>query len=132
MRDRVQAKFFLWAALAALCVAAPILSVAKAQSDAATVAGKWHFALETEGGPRDIDANFEQKGDTVTGTWDKSDVKGSFTGGKLSLEFPINSEEAGPGTMKIEGKLSGDGLTGTWAFQTYDGTFTAKRIKPAA
>ncbi|HEX4748557.1 MAG TPA: hypothetical protein VH302_03360 [Bryobacteraceae bacterium] len=132
MKDKLQCKFFLWAAFAALCVAGPILSVAKAQSDAATVAGKWHFALETEGGPREVDANLQQTGDTVTGTWDKSDVKGTFADGKLTLEFPLNSEEAGPGTMKVAGKLSGDEMTGTWSFQTYDGTFTAKRSKPAA
>lgn len=132
MRDKLQRKFFLWATFAALCVGGPIISVVKAQSDVATVAGTWHFALQTEGGPRDVDAKFEQKGDTVTGTWSNADVKGTFADGKLSLEFPLNSEEAGSGTMKIVGKLSGEEMSGTWSFQTYDGTFTAKRVKPAA
>jgi hypothetical protein len=63
----------------------------------------------------------------VTGKWDKSDVKGTFTDGKLNLEFPINSEEAGPGTLKIKGDLANDALTGTWEFQEYNGTFKATR-----
>lgn len=97
----------------------------KAQTD--NVSGKWHFVLETEGGDREIDADFRQQAEKVTGTWDKAKVQGTFSGGKLNLEFPIESEEAGPGTLTLKGQLEGEALTGTWAFQTYDGKFKATR-----
>lgn len=132
MTNKLHPKMLLWAALAALCIAAPFARVAKAQNDAAKVDGKWHFVLDTEGGTREVDAEFHQDGNKVTGTWGSATVKGTFADGALSLEFQLNSDEAGPGTMKIDGKLSGDQLTGNWAFQTYDGTFKAARSKAAA
>jgi hypothetical protein len=98
----------------------------KAQTSS-NISGKWHFVLETEGGEREINADFQQQADKVTGTWDKAKVQGTFVDGKLNLEFPIDSEEAGPGTLTLKGQLEGDALTGTWAFQTYDGKFKATR-----
>jgi hypothetical protein len=91
------------------------------------VAGKWHFILDTEGGPRTREATFQQDGTKVTGKWEKNDVKGTFADGKLDLEFPVNSDEVGPGTLKIKGELANDVITGTWEFQTYNGTFKATR-----
>lgn len=95
---------------------------------ATTIAGKWHFVLNTEGGDRDIDANFEQNGKQVTGKFGKDDAKGTFDDGKLQLEFSLNSQEAGPGKMKIKGDLANDAMTGNWDFQTYNGTFKATRV----
>ena len=95
---------------------------------AATLAGKWHFVLNTEGGDRDVDAHFEQDGQNVTGKFGKDDVKGTFDDGKLKLEFAMNSDEVGPGTMKITGGLANDALTGNWDFQTYSGTYKATRV----
>lgn len=133
MTNKLRSKFFLSTVLAAAaCLLLSGVRTAHAQSDSASIAGKWHFMLETEGGPREIDATFQLDGDKITGKWSGQDVKGTFSGGKLSLEFPFNSDEAGAGTMKIDGKLDGDALAGTWAFQTYDGTFKATKIKPAA
>jgi hypothetical protein len=34
--------------------------------------------LETEGGERDVDADFQQQAEKVTGTWDKAKVQGTF------------------------------------------------------
>jgi hypothetical protein len=59
-------------------------------------------------------------------------VAGTYASKKLTLEFPINSEEVGPGTMKVTGQLAADGsLSGDWAFQDYSGTFKATRVKEA-
>ena len=96
----------------------------------ATLAGKWHFLFDTEGGPRDFDADFTLAGDKVGGTFNKSKVKGATVGERFELEFPTVSEEAGEGTLKIIGKVTGEKLTGSWSFQAYEGTFTATR--PAA
>jgi hypothetical protein len=106
-------------------------------AEPATVAGKWHFVFDTEGGDRLIDSVFEQNAEKVTGKWDVSGTKkdgdpvaGTFSQNQLTLEFPINSDEAGPGTMTLKGKLADDGtLTGSWGFQTYSGTFKATRGK---
>jgi len=99
-------------------------------AQAGDVSGKWHFVFQTQDGTREFDATFQQEGDKITGKWANSaDVKGTFSGGKLSLEFPATSDEVGPGTLKIDGELSGDSLTGNWSFQSYDGTFKATRSK---
>jgi hypothetical protein len=102
---------------------------AKALQTAPTVAGKWHFVMATDGGDRIVDSVFRQDGDQVTGKWANSDVKGTFADGKLTLEFPINSDEAGPGTLKIKGLLAADALTGDWSFSDYGGSFKATRVK---
>jgi hypothetical protein len=102
---------------------------AKNMQDKADVNGKWHFVLDTPGGDRELDAEFKVDGDQVSGKWGPSDVKGTFSDGKLNLEFPFNSEEAGAGTMKIKGVLADGALTGDWAFSDYAGQFKATRLK---
>ena len=117
---------FLFCLLIGLLVAHGPGSAVAAQANG--VAGKWHFVLDTEGGDRDVDATLEQSGNQVTGKWGgKDEVKGTFADGKLNLEFPIVSEEAGPGTLKITGQLDGEKLSGNWNFQSYSGTFKATK-----
>jgi hypothetical protein len=134
MNTNLQTKVFLSMLLAAGCLATGLIAQQEQRQPAASdVTGKWHFVFQTEGGPREFDAIFQQDGDKVSGKWDgKEEVKGTFSGGKLALEFPTNSDEAGPGTLKVDGNLANDALTGTWSFQTYDGTFKATRSKAAA
>jgi hypothetical protein len=106
------------------------LGTAQNAKTAATIAGKWHFVLDTEGGDREVESVLQQDGDQVTGKWGPGDAKGTFTEGKLNLEFPMTSEEAGPGTMKVKGVLAADDtLSGDWAFNEYSGTFKATRVK---
>ena len=96
----------------------------------ASVTGKWKFVLDTEGGDRIYPADLQQDGEKVSGRWaNKDEVKGTFSKGKLALEFPADSDEVGKGTLKLTGDLT-DSLTGTWSFQTYSGTFKATREKP--
>jgi hypothetical protein len=92
------------------------------------VAGKWHFVLETEGGPREADAEFAVADGKVTGKWAGTDVAGTWADGTLDLSFKFNSPEAGEGTLKIKGKIEGEALKGNWVFEIYSGLFTAKRM----
>jgi hypothetical protein len=130
MTSKLPTKFFLWIALAALCLW-PAGIAAQAPAQAANISGKWHFVFQTQDGVREFDATLQQDSDKVTGKWaNTDDVKGTFSGGKLALAFTANSEEAGPGTLKIDGDLADNVLTGNWSFQSYDGTFKATRPKP--
>lgn len=107
-----------------------MLAVSLWAQPAPGVAGKWHFTLDTEGGVRNTDANFRVEGTAVTGRWGESDVKGTFTDGKLDLSFPMDSAEAGfSATMKIKGKVDGAELVGEWEFGQYSGTWRAKRAE---
>jgi hypothetical protein len=115
-------KFF---PMLAAIVFASVLPRAAAQNTGIT--GHWHFVFQTEGGERTANPTFQLEGKNVTGKWDKADVKGTFSDGRLDLSFPYNSEEGGPGTLKIKGELKGDTLTGTWEFQEYTGSFKATR-----
>lgn len=120
-------KTFL-AFLALVLGAALVMPTSKADPSQ-TVTGKWHFVFATDGGDREFDPVFQQDGDKVTGKWGASDVKGTFADGKLNLEFPMTSDEAGPGTLKIKGQLAEDTLTGDWGFLEYSGSFKATRTK---
>ena len=104
-------------------------SAAKNVQTAPDVSGKWHFVLSTPGGDRELDAEFKLDGDQVSGKWGTADVKGTFADGKLNLEFPFTSEEAGSGTMKIKGALADGAIAGDWAFSDYSGEFKATRPK---
>jgi hypothetical protein len=114
-----------------MCAALALVFTPPSRSQSPTVAGKWHFVMQTEGGDRTADPVFQLNSDKVTGKWGDADVKGTFRGGKLDLAFPYNSDEAGPGTLKIKGELNGDTLTGSWEFQEYTGTFKATRAERA-
>lgn len=97
--------------------------------------GKWHFVLETPGGDREMDADFNVDPDgNVTGKWGSADVAGTYKDGKLALDFQFTSEEAGTtAAMKIDGKLDDTAaLAGNWAFTDYNGTYKATRPAAAA
>jgi hypothetical protein len=95
---------------------------------AAGLPGKWHFVLDTEGGPREADAVIALDGDKVSGKWaEKTDIKGTFSDSQIDLSFPLVSEEAGEGVLTLKGKLDGDTLSGNWSFLTYSGSFRASR-----
>jgi len=97
--------------------------------------GKWHFVLETPGGDREVDADLAVDADgNVKGKWGAADVAGTYKDGKLMLDFPVTSEEAGvTAQMKIDGKLDDSArLTGNWAFSEYGGTYKAMHPAPAA
>ena len=92
--------------------------------------GKWHFVLETQGGDREVDADFTVDADgNVTGKWGSADVAGTYKEGKLALDFQFTSEEVGTtAAMKIDGKLDDTAaLAGDWAFSEYNGTYKATR-----
>jgi hypothetical protein len=94
----------------------------------ADIAGKWLFVMQTEGGERQITADFRMDADQVTGKWDTSDVKGTFKDGALELSFPVTPQETGEThTLKITGRLDGEALSGKWEFGEYSGTYKATR-----
>jgi hypothetical protein len=100
----------------------------------AGINGKWHFVLETQGGDREVDADFTVDNDgNVTGKWGNADVAGTYKEGKVSLNFQFTSDEVGiTSAMKIDGKLDDTAaLAGDWAFSEYNGTFKATRPAPA-
>lgn len=120
--------FFAVLVLMASVVAIPVVR-GQEQATPTGLAGKWHFVLDTQGGDRELDANFTVADGKVGGTFGKGEAKGTVNGEKFSLEFPFDSDEVGKGTMKVDGKLATDQLTGSWSFQTYDGSFKATRPK---
>lgn len=100
--------------------------VAAVPAAAAGMTGKWNFTLQTEGGERQFSPTFQLDGENVTGKWGAADVKGTFSGDTLNLNFPFTSEEAElRGTLKITGKLADGALTGQWQFESYSGSFRA-------
>ena len=123
---------------AALATMAFLLTPLSHTAEAVSVAGKWHFVLDTPGGDRELDSVFAQDMEKVSGKWgvdsngkaEANEVAGTYADKKLLLSFPMESPEVGPGTMKIKGQLANDGsLSGDWAFQDYAGTFKATRVK---
>lgn len=93
-----------------------------------TIAGTWDMTMDTPGGDRKASPTFTLDGVKVGGKWDASDVKGTFEGGKLELEFPLTSGEAGySAPFKISARLEGGVLKGTWSWSTYGGSLTGKK-----
>jgi len=122
-------------ALAAAAVLAAAPWHATAQAHPATLDGKWHFVMDTEGGDRESEAEFAVDPDgKVTGTFGKDKVAGTFKDGKMNLSFQITSEEAGiTDDLKFDGKIDDSGtLVGNWAFSSYSGTFKATHPAAAA
>lgn len=101
------------------------------------LSGQWHFVFDTEAGVREADMTLEVKDGKVTGKISmpeapekSTEVAGTFADGKVKLDFPYYSEEAGyQSTVKLDGKLEGDTISGEWQFDQHRGSFTAKRIK---
>jgi hypothetical protein len=96
------------------------------------LAGKWHFVLDTEGGDREIEADFAvDSNGKVTGTFGKAAVAGTYFNKKLDLAFDFTSDEVSTtAEMAIKGTLDEKGgLSGSWKFSEYDGTFKATRVE---
>jgi hypothetical protein len=130
-RRKLSVKRFLVIAAALFCL---MTARATAHAQDAGLNGKWHFVLDTEGGDREMDAEFSVDADgKVTGKFDKTAVAGTFKDGHMDLAFEMTSEEAGEtATFKLVGKLDDAGaLTGTWEFSSYSGAFKATHPKPA-
>ena len=104
------------------------LAVTSPAARASDLDGKWQFVLDTEGGERQISAEFRLEGEQVKGTWADAPVTGTYKDGKLELAFDFTPQELGEkGTMKVTGKLDGDTLSGNWEFSQYSGTYKATR-----
>jgi hypothetical protein len=117
----VRQMFAVTALLAALALGAVV------RADSA-IDGKWQFNLQTDGGPRDVAVEMKTDGEQVSGTWDTTELKGTFKDSTLALSFPLASAEAGfTADLVIDGTLDGDALKGTWKFGDYSGTFTATK-----
>ena len=115
-------------ALVALTLAALLFSL-NTVSASDPITGKWTFAFDTEGGPREFTADLKLDGDHVSGKFaEKADVKGTFKDEKIDLAFPFESHETSmTDLLKITGKLEKDALVGNWTFSEYSGTYKARR-----
>ena len=92
--------------------------------------GEWTFVFDTDGGVRQTPATLRLDGDQVSGTFDKSDVKGTFRGGELDLKFPHYSAEGGlEAELSLQGVVEGEALKGDWKFAEHGGTWTATKAK---
>ncbi|HVO97829.1 MAG TPA: hypothetical protein VMT15_07170 [Bryobacteraceae bacterium] len=109
-----------------------VLSRQTAKAQDAGINGKWHFVMDTEGGNREMNAEFAVDGDgKVTGKFGDTAIAGTFRDGKLDLSFPMTAHETGEmSSLRLTGKLDGaSSLTGNWEFSQYGGTFKATRQK---
>ena len=94
------------------------------------LAGPWDFAFDTEGGVRHTPVTFQINGEQVSGKFEKSDIKGTFSGGKLDLKFPHYSAEGGfEAELSMQGVVQGQGLQGDWRFGEHGGTWKASKAK---
>lgn len=94
------------------------------------LAGRWEFVFDTEGGVRRTPVTLQLQGDQVSGKFEKSDVKGTFTSGKLDLKFPHYSAEGGyEAELSLQGAVEGDGLKGNWRFGDHGGAWTAVKAQ---
>jgi hypothetical protein len=117
MRQMVSVSAFV-----AACALCAVLHAASA------VDGKWQFTLQTDGGPREVAVEMKSDGEQVSGTWDTTELKGTFKDSTLALSFTLTSAEAGfTATLAVDGTLENDALKGTWKFGDYGGTFTATK-----
>ena len=109
-------------------VIAAVFALSALVQAASAVDGKWQFSLQTDGGPREAAVEMKTDGEQVSGTWDTTELKGTFKDGKLALSFPMTSAEAGmTADLVVDGTLEGEALKGTWKFGQYAGTFTATK-----
>lgn len=94
------------------------------------LAGQWDFVFDTEGGTRRTPVTLRLDGDQVSGTFDKSEVKGTFRGGALDLKFPHYSAEGGfEAELSLQGVVEGESLKGNWTFGEHGGAWTATKAK---
>jgi hypothetical protein len=92
--------------------------------------GQWDFVFDTEDGVRRTPVALQLNGEQVSGKFEKSDIKGTFSGGKLDLKFPHYSEEGGfEAELSLQGTVNGEGLKGDWTFGEHGGTWTATKAK---
>ena len=110
----------------ALVVAVWILPTAKAFE----LAGQWDFVFNTHDGVRHTPVTLQVSGEQVSGKFDKSDIKGTFSGGKLDLKFPHYTAEGGfEAELNLQGAVVGEGLKGDWKFGEHGGTWKASKAK---
>jgi len=97
-------------------------------AQAGDVTGKWLFALTTGELSAEYSADFQSEGEKVTGTWEGTEVEGTFKEGELALSFPFHPlETERTGTLTVTGRFDGDMLAGDWSWNEYGGSFKATR-----
>ncbi len=105
-----------------LC-AVPLLS-------ADSIAGKWNFVWDTEGGIRETVWDISQDGEALTVKSAAGQFKGAFKDNRLVVQGSLYSAEAGySATLKVEGTYANREMTGSGSWDQYAMTFKAKRIE---
>lgn len=113
----------------ALLFAVTAVLVCSGMARAGDVTGKWKFTLETPSGDRQMEAEFKQDGDSVSGTWGATKINAKIADGKFEFSFPFTPEETGQeGTLKIKLQVDSDeSISGTWEFDEYNGPLKGAR-----
>ncbi len=110
---------------------AGILLAALTGARASSLDGNWNFVFNTEDGDKQASAVLTGDGEQVSGRFaDRADVKGSFSGEKLDLDFHfVYHESQLEGEMKMTGKVEDGKMAGNWEYAGHAGTFQATRTQ---
>lgn len=117
--------------LAALLLAALIVTSPAFAADAAKVAGQWDLTVQTPNGPGTPTATFKQDGETLTGTYKgrfgESPLKGTIKGNEITFSATI-SPQGQDIQIVYSGTVEGDSMKGNVKFgDMAEGTFTGKK-----
>ncbi|MDA0207043.1 MAG: hypothetical protein O3A53_05190 [Acidobacteria bacterium] len=114
---------------AALLSAALVMALSAAQPLlAADLSGKWIFSFSTPEGVVDGTLVLAQDGEKLTAKFDESNLEGSATDERFTLEGDYFAPNAGySAALTISGKPDGEGLSGEATWDVYDLPFEAKR-----
>jgi hypothetical protein len=115
-----------------LPLVSPLVSSAESETAAAVdISGKWAFTVETPQGPGSPSFVFEQKGETLTGTYTgffgTAPLTGTVKGGKVT--FTVKTQADGQEiSMSYSGEIVGETMKGKVDFSGLgEATFTGKR-----
>lgn len=121
---------FTWLAFGLLCG----LRVMTVHAGDGSIIGKWKVSAETSAGPRELEFEFKQEGEKLTGTFSVPEFTGTFSMVKFSAPDLTAELAIADGTFKLSAILKDGKLTGTYEQADGDekGTWTAVQVARTA